>query len=119
MPFNAIDTQSTSLTLWRRQPARQSASGGLIAYAEISEAISGAIREIVRTGTLSKLDKLRDAATPELTDISRYPRLDPERVFRIYKKLGITSVEALKEELASGDIEKTLGRRWPDTCVRA
>ncbi len=61
-----------------------------------------------------QLEKLRDAASPELTDISRHPRLDPERVFRIYKKLGITSVEALKEKLASGDIEKTLGRRMAE-----
>src|SRR5436190_4279352 len=86
----------------------------LTAYAGIGEAISGAIREIVRTGTLAKLEKLRDAASPELSDISRHPRLDPERVFRMYKKLGITSVEELKEKLERGDIEKTLGRRMAE-----
>jgi DNA polymerase (family X) len=86
----------------------------LTAFAGIGEAISGAIREIVRTGTLGKLEKLRAAAGPELADISQHPRLDPKRVLRIYKKLGITSVEALKEKLASGDIENTLGRRMAE-----
>ena len=86
----------------------------LTAYAGIGETISGAIQEIVRTGILAKLEKLRDAASPELTDISRHPRLDPERVFRIYKKLGIASVNELREKLASGDIEKTLGRRMAE-----
>jgi DNA polymerase (family X) len=68
----------------------------------------------VQTGTLAKLEKLRAAASPELSDISQHPRLDPERILRIYKKLGITSVDALKEKLANGDIEKTLGRRMAE-----
>ncbi len=86
----------------------------LTAYAGIGEGISGAIREVVQTGTLAKLEKLRATASPELSDISQYPRLDPERILRIYKKLRITSVDALKEKLASGDIEKTLGLRMAE-----
>jgi DNA polymerase (family X) len=86
----------------------------LTEYAGIGQGISSAIREIVQTGTLAKLEKLRAAASPELSDISQHPRLDPERILRIYKKLGITSVDALKEKLANGDIEKTLGRRMAE-----
>jgi DNA polymerase (family 10) len=83
----------------------------LTAYAGIGEGISAAIREIVQTGTLAKLERLRTEASPELSELSHYPRLDPQRVLRIYKKLGITSIDALKEKLANGTIEKTLGRR--------
>ena len=83
----------------------------LTEYAGIGEAISAAIREIVRTGTLGKLEKLRSEATPELASISAYPRLDPKRVLRIYNKLKIASVEALREELESGAIEKAFGLR--------
>jgi DNA polymerase (family X) len=83
----------------------------LTAYAGIGAGISRTIREMVQTGTLAKLEKLRAAASQELSDISQYPRLDPARILRIYKKLSITSVDALKEKLANGDIEKTLGRR--------
>jgi len=83
----------------------------LTVYAGIGEAIAGAIREIVLTGTLGKLEKLRSAASPELASISAFPRLDPKRVLRIYKKLGIRSVEELREKLENGEIEKIMGLR--------
>jgi DNA polymerase (family X) len=83
----------------------------LTQYAGIGEAIASAIREIVLTGTLGKLDKLRTQASPELVDINAYPRLDPKRILRIYKKLNISSVDSLRERLEDGEIEKTLGAR--------
>src|SRR3978361_1545327 len=54
----------------------------LTAYAGIGEAISHAVQEIVRTGTLAKLETLRSAASPELAGLSKYARLDPRRVGR-------------------------------------
>ena len=83
----------------------------LTAYAGIGEAISNAIREIVLTGNLEKLEKLRAEVSPELIDISAYPRLDPKQVLRIYKKLGISSVDALRESLENGAIARVLGPR--------
>jgi DNA polymerase (family 10) len=80
-------------------------------YSGIGEAISGAIREIVLTGTLASLEKLRSNASPELLSISTYPRLDPKRVLRIFKKLQISSVEALHQALESGAIEQKFGSR--------
>src|SRR5207248_8450917 len=74
----------------------------LTRYAGIGEAIASAIREIVLTGTLGKLDKLRAQASPALASISRYPRLDPKRVLRVYNKLAISSIEELRERLDSG-----------------
>jgi DNA polymerase (family 10) len=83
----------------------------LTRFAGIGEGISAAIREIVLTGTLGKLEKLRGQASPALADLSAHPRLDPKRVMRVYKKLGITSVEELKARLEIGDIEKAFGPR--------
>jgi DNA polymerase (family 10) len=83
----------------------------LTRYAGIGEAIASAVREIVLTGTLGKLEKLRAQATPALASISRHPRLDPRRVLRAYKKLGISSIEELRQRLESGEIEKILGLR--------
>jgi DNA polymerase (family 10) len=81
----------------------------LTAFAGIGDAIAAAIREIVLTGTLGKLEKLRAGASEELAGISEYPRLDPQRVLRVYKKLGIASIDALMEKLESGEIEKIFG----------
>ena len=86
-------------------------SADLTVYSGIGEAISGAIREIVLTGSLASLEKLRSNASPELLSISTYPRLDPKRVLRIFKKLHISSVEALHEALESGAIERIFGSR--------
>ena len=83
----------------------------LTGYPGIGEAIGGAVREIVLTGTLGKLEKLRSQADPALLSISNHPRLDPARILRIYKKLKISSIDALTERLESGEIEKVFGIR--------
>jgi DNA polymerase (family 10) len=83
----------------------------LTQYAGIGDAIAAAIREIVQTGSLRKLETLRAQATPAVASINAHPRLDPKRVQRIYKKLGISSVQELREKLESGEIERSLGLR--------
>lgn len=83
----------------------------LTAFPGIGEGIAAAIREILTTGTLGKLERLRAGASPELAGISQYPRLDPNRILRVYRKLGIDSVEALEEKLDAGEIEKVFGPR--------
>jgi len=83
----------------------------LTVYAGIGEAISHAVQEIVRTGTLGKLETLRSQISPELAGLSVYPRVDPKRVFRAYKKLGISSVDELRVTLESGELERAMGSR--------
>ena len=83
----------------------------LTKYAGIGDAIASAIREIVETGSLRKLETLRSRATPEVASINDYPRLDPKRVKRIYKKFSISSVEELRAKLESGEIGQVLGLR--------
>jgi DNA polymerase (family 10) len=80
-------------------------------YAGIGEGISAAIREIVQTGTLKSLENFRSTASPELVGLTGHPRLDPQRVLRVYKKLGISTVDALRSALQSGQIERTFGSR--------
>jgi len=89
----------------------------LTEYSRIGKGISNAIREIVLSGSLRKLESLRSQVTPEVAAINEYPRLDPKRVLRIYKKLKISSIEALKEKLETGEIARTLGVRM-DQHVR-
>ena len=86
-------------------------SADLTVYSGIGEAIGGAIREIVLTGSLASLEKLRSNASPELLSISRYPKLNPKHVLRIFKKLQISSVEALHQALANGTLEQIFGSR--------
>ena len=59
----------------------------------------------------NKLETLRSQASPEIAGLSNYPRLDPKRVLRAYKKLGISSVDELRAKLESGELEQALGSR--------
>jgi len=83
----------------------------LTRFTGIGEAIASAIGEIVTTGTLGKLEKLRAQVTPAVASITSHPRLDSKRVMRVYKKLGISSVDELRQRLESGEIEKLFGAR--------
>ena len=89
----------------------------LTAYPGIGQAISGAIRELVLNGTLRQLETLRSQVSPAVATLSEYPRLDPARVLRIYRKLGISSVAELNAKLATGEIAESFGARM-DAHVR-
>jgi DNA polymerase (family 10) len=82
----------------------------LTVYKGIGDAVA-AVREIVLKGNLHHLEMLRASVHDELAAISRYPRLDPRRVLRTYKKLGISSIAELREKLESGEIRQVLGDR--------
>jgi DNA polymerase (family 10) len=83
----------------------------LTQFPGIGGAIASAIREIVTTGALGKLEKLRADVDPVLLEISQYSRLDPKRVMRVYKKLGISTIEELRARLKNGEVEKLFGPR--------
>jgi DNA polymerase (family 10) len=86
-------------------------NGDLTRYSGIGKAIGGAVRELVLEGSLGSLERLRQEVRPEILAISQHPRLDPKRVLRIYKKLGISSIAALKSAFENGEIERLFGRR--------
>jgi len=80
-------------------------------FSGIGAAIASAIREIVTTGTLSKLERLRGEVTPAVAELGAYPRLDPKRVMRVYKKLNISSLGELRQRVEGGEIGKLFGSR--------
>jgi DNA polymerase (family X) len=85
--------------------------GDLTVYPGIGKAISGVIEELVQTGKLRQAERMRADIPPEILELTEYPQLDVKRVQRIYKKLHISSIAALKEKLASGEIAATLGAK--------
>ena len=89
----------------------------LTEYSGIGKGIASAIREIVRSGTLAQLETLRSQVSPEIASLVDFPKLDPRRVHRIYKKLAISSILELREKLDSGAIAEAFGARM-DQHVR-
>jgi DNA polymerase (family X) len=91
----------------------------LTEYSGIGASIAASVREIVLQGSLGKLETLRAAVKPEVAALSEYPRLDPARVARVYKKLKIASIAELKHSLESGAIARELGARMEDHVRQA
>src|SRR5436305_1786275 len=85
--------------------------GDLTLYPGIGPAISSVIREIVQTGRLRQVERIRADIAPEILELTQYPQLDTKRVQRIYKKLNISSIAALKENLENGEIAAKLGAK--------
>jgi DNA polymerase (family X) len=85
--------------------------GDLTAYAGIGPAIAGVIQEIVQTGKLRQMERIREEIAPEILELSSYPHLDIRRVKRVYKKLDISSIAELREKFESGEIASKMGPR--------
>ncbi|HET6145321.1 MAG TPA: PHP domain-containing protein [Candidatus Acidoferrales bacterium] len=83
----------------------------LTQFAGIGAAIASSIQEIVTTGTLSKLERLRGEVSPAIAELIAHHPLDPKRVMRMYKKLNISSLSQLRQRLDSGEIGKLFGSR--------
>jgi DNA polymerase (family 10) len=75
----------------------------------IGKDLAGKIKEIVETGSLSQLQEIERKTPPELTEVMKIPGLGAKRVYALYKELGVTSVEDLKEKAQNGQIRNLNG----------
>lgn len=75
----------------------------------VGKGLAATITDIVRSGHFTKLEKSVSVLPPELVELATRPALDPKKVLRVYKKLGINSLAALRENLESGKIREVLG----------
>ena len=80
----------------------------------IGKGIAAALKEIVISGTLGQLELPLAGAAPEIAAAAEYPSLDPKKVARVFKKLGINTVTALKAQLEAGAIAAEFGTRMAD-----
>jgi DNA polymerase (family 10) len=78
----------------------------------IGKDLAGKIKEIVETGSLSQLQEIERKTPPELTEVMKIPGLGAKRVYALYKELGVTSVEDLKEKAQNGQIRNLNGFGW-------
>ncbi len=81
----------------------------LTQYRGIGKDMAGKIREIAETGTLSQLEELRAEVPLTLLDMLQVPSLGPRKISLIYHKLGVTTLEELKEAAVKGKITQLKG----------
>ncbi len=75
----------------------------------VGEAIADIITKLHKTGTHSSLEKLRKEIPEGVLEMLVVPGLRPEKVLRLYKDLGITSLVELEAAAKDDRIKKTKG----------
>ena len=75
----------------------------------IGKELSQKITEIVQTGELAYLKRLKVSQPSELEALLRIPGLGPRRVQELHEKLHIDSLEGLRKALQKGELERLSG----------
>jgi len=75
----------------------------------IGKDLSEAIKEIVTTSKLKKLEELKKEVPQELTELLSIEGLGPKRVKLIYETFGVTNLEDLKKYAQNGELLKLPG----------
>ena len=75
----------------------------------IGKDLAGKIREIVETGSLQQLEKLRKETSPELRDLMSIGFLGPKRVKQLHEELGINTPKELEEAARQGKVREIKG----------
>ena len=66
----------------------------------VGKATASKVRELVDSGTVEKVDKLRKKYPPALLELTRIPGMGPKKVKLVRAELGIENVEMLKAAIA-------------------
>jgi len=73
----------------------------LVALKGVGKATAGKIRELVETGSIRKLDGLREKYPPEFVNLTRIPGLGPKTLVMLRDRLEIHNLDDLKAALAA------------------
>jgi DNA polymerase (family 10) len=70
----------------------------------IGKDMAGHVRELVETGSLELLDELGDEVPRSLVELTRLPNVGPKRTAKLWKELGIETVDELQAAAADGKV---------------
>ena len=75
----------------------------------VGQAISDKITELVTTGRMRFLDKLREEVPASLVELLQIPGLGPKTVRQLHEELGITTLDQLKAAAENGSVRSVRG----------
>jgi DNA polymerase (family 10) len=75
----------------------------------VGEALAKKITELVQTGKLEYLERLKKEVPTGLIDLLGIPGLGPKKVAALYKNLGITNTKELREAANKGELRTLEG----------
>ena len=86
----------------------------------IGEAIASKIKELVATGRLEYLEKLKGEFPNGILALMDVPGIGPKTAMRISKEMGISTVEALEQAIVEGRLAALprLGKKTAENILR-
>ena len=75
----------------------------------VGQAISDKITELVSTGHMAFLDRLRTEVPASLVELLRIPGIGPRTVRLVYEQLGIETIEDLRQAAEAGTLRNLRG----------
>jgi DNA polymerase (family 10) len=75
----------------------------------VGEAIAGVVTKLHRTGMHPQLETLRQEAPASVLELLRVPGLRTEKALKLYRELGIDSLDALERAAKEGRLSKVKG----------
>ena len=87
----------------------------------IGKAISAKITELVNTGEMGYLERLKAEFPEGILDLVEIPGLGPKTVVRVWKELDVTSVEALSAAIEDGRLASLprMGKKSAENILRS
>lgn len=75
----------------------------------IGKATAGKIRELAEKGRMAKLDELRSGVPPGVRQMTAVAGLGPKRAMLLYQRLGISTLDELREAAEAGRLREVEG----------
>ncbi|MFO7852157.1 MAG: DNA polymerase/3'-5' exonuclease PolX [Bacteroidota bacterium] len=87
----------------------------------IGESIAEKIKEIIKTGKLKQLEKLKKEIPESLLEVMALEQMGPQRTKVLYEKLGVETIEDLKKAAEGGKIDDIsgFGKKMSETILKA
>jgi DNA polymerase (family 10) len=81
----------------------------LVALKGVGNSIAEKIRELVDTGSVAKLESLREKYPPAFVELTKIPGLGPKTVKLIRRELGVENLDQLRQAIADRQLRELPG----------
>ncbi len=120
-PFRArVYTKAARAVAGHSQDVSGLTAAALLRIPGVGKSIAAKIAEITATGTFAELEDLRSGIPDGVRLLTRIPALGPRRALQLYRELGISSADQLREAIAAGQLASVrgFGPRSADKLLR-